>query len=119
MSDAEWDATERIDSTNEETQSRMQCVFVNTEQPPKRIRRLGLLVASKRDNKIQVSEMCEVFYPHPDAPNDAVVSVYQFISCKVPMGLDTSVLFVCDAMKGFQDHVKLDSVHKGTMIERG
>lgn len=47
-------------------------------------------------------ELCKVFYPHPDAPEYAKVSVLEFLPVKFPQGFDTTAKFTIDASFGLQ-----------------
>lgn len=82
----------------------MQVCFVNTEQLPKKIRRLGFFKVSGR----YIAEMCEVFYPHPDAPEDAIVSVFRFLPIgKMPDAFTSTVEFTAASMVGLQSVTEL------------
>lgn len=86
----------------------MQVCFVNTEQKPLKIKRLGLFKCDKRENKLFVYELCEIFYPHPDAPEDATISLLNFMECVVPIGFGDTIEFTCKGMQGLKSVLKLE-----------
>lgn len=85
----------------------MQCVFVNTEQEPTKIKRLGFFRYEVRGSETFVVEMCEVFYPHPDAPEHAIISVYRWLSVEFTYGTDALIKQVVDAMNAIGKITKL------------
>lgn len=74
-----------------------QTVFVNTEDKPVKINRLSSFQYSISDNKMYVYELCEVFYKHPDAPNDAIVSIYRFLPVEYTKGTESLIKQAIDA----------------------
>lgn len=82
----------------------MQVVFVNTTQRPKSIEKLKLFTYSKdHDGKPIFKELCKVFYPHPEAPEDAIIFVFEFLQVSFPHGFDTTAIQCIDAMKGLSE----------------
>ena len=80
-----------------------QCAFINTEDNPIKIDRLGLFqchVVDYKSGKLAFSEMCELWYPHPDAPEHAIVSIYRFLSVDILPGTEHLAKQACDAIKG-------------------
>ncbi|GEM_PF-5703947 len=67
-----------------------QCVFVNTEQPPLHVKRLGCFkyISGRKPNEFEFQELCEFTYSHPDAPDDAVVSVYRWVELEITPGTE-------------------------------
>ena len=78
----------------------MQCVFVNTEQMPLRVERKGVFQYSIKDNRVGVEELCEYFYPHPDAPEHAIVSVFRWTAVDYVFGTEHLITHAIDAVKG-------------------
>lgn len=76
--------------------------FVNTEQEPIKIKRLGLFRYIIKDSKLILGEFCELFYPHPDAPEDATVSIYRDIEVSYPHGTDSLITHAIDAGSALQ-----------------
>lgn len=92
-----------------------QVCFVNTDQPPTKIVRLGIFDKqqfSMNSNDIVFYELCEIFYPHPDAPNDAVVSLYQWLRVSHTPGTKQTIAFTIEAMKGLQEITEIQT-HMG------
>lgn len=87
-----------------------QCVFVNTEQNPVKIIRLGYFhVRESLDHKSHVTELCEIFYKHPDAPEYALVSVFNYLSVDVPSALIPAIKQAEQAMQAFRCATKLEN----------
>ena len=95
---------------------KMQCCFVNTEQKPVKIRRMGMYAYSKHENDILVSEWCEVFYPHPDAPEDALVSIYRPLPVTHPVGSDKLIVFAINAVMALDSICNLQ--HDSELVEQ-
>lgn len=85
--------------------------FVNTEQKPVKIVRKGIFTYGRNlsDNKLYFSELCEVFYPHPDASEDAVISLLEFLPVSCPLGFETTVTYLIDAVKGLDAILTFES----------
>lgn len=46
------------------------CLFINTDQNPIKIQRMGLFKTVKMgEGRNEFTELCELTYPHPQAPN--------------------------------------------------
>lgn len=100
----------------EKNQKRMlQCVFVNTEQSPTKIKRYGYFKVVKLpfSNEYGVTELCEVFYPHPDAPEHTLVSVFRFLDVEAPKDLTPAIEQANKAILSFRCVTKL-SGYEGT-----
>lgn len=80
----------------------MQVCFVNTMQPPCKIKPLGHFDYQEKDGKYTFQELCEVHYPHPDVPDMVTVHLLQWEDVSFPKGLHKSVAYAIDAMKGFK-----------------
>lgn len=82
-----------------------QFAFINTEDEPLKIERLGVF-SYRRDHsnhqKVYFSEMCEIWYPHPQAPEHAKVSVYHWLPVKMKLGTEHLAQQCVDAMMGLQ-----------------
>jgi len=78
--------------------------FINTEQKPVKIIRMGFFryTQIQISDKKHISELCEVFYPHPDAPDWAFVSILSFLECEFPNGIADTVNLTMRGMRGFQ-----------------
>jgi hypothetical protein len=85
----------------------MQCVFVNTEQQPLKIKRLNIFEYSIVDGKMRVNELCEYFYPHPQAPENAIVSVYRWTEVEYIKGTDSLIKQAIDAVTAIGKITKL------------
>lgn len=79
----------------------MQCAFVNTDQPAKRVMRLGMFYYTRgHDGQLVFRELCEIFYPHPDAPDYAEISVYRFLPVSVSPEAEAIAVLAIDAVRG-------------------
>lgn len=58
--------------------------WINTESLPVKIVRLGIFRYHKTENKYSFSELCKVYYRHPQAPDMSVVSLLDWINVDVP-----------------------------------
>ena len=77
------------------------CCFINTEQPPTKVENLRVFKYSyDLDRKLRVFEMCELFYPHPEAPENAIVSIYRWQEVSFALGTEELIKQCVDAMKG-------------------
>jgi hypothetical protein len=83
-------------------------VFINTKEKPIRIIRLGLFRAESKRNHTSFQEMCELVYPHPQAPRNAVVSVYRFMDVRHQLGTMALIKQTIDAMSGIKKITVLD-----------
>jgi hypothetical protein len=75
-------------------------VFVNTEDSPSKIVRQGVFKYIKRGDETFFFELCEVFYPHPEAPENATVQIYRWLEVSIKPGTEETIKYVVDAMKG-------------------
>lgn len=56
-----------------------EAVFVNTESHPKKVEHTQIFrVTRDTDGKGQVRELCRLFYPHPDAPEDVIIWIWSW-----------------------------------------
>lgn len=99
------------DSTYQTKTESFQCVFVNTNQPASKINRMGFFKVERFgiEQKPVLFELCEIFYPHPNAPNHALVSVYRFLPVTVQSpALILSIEQAEKALKGFSSVTELE-----------
>lgn len=87
-------------STGVLTKQGVQVCFVNSEQPPVKIVQKKMFTYSRNENDFCFYELCEVFYPHPDAPDCALVSFLNFLPVSCPIGFETSASYTIDAGEG-------------------
>ena len=88
----------------------IQCVFINTDQQPVKIKRSGFFHVREEpfSHQKNVTELCEVFYPHPDAPKYALISVFKFLEVgEISHELIPSIEGAEKALKGFRFISKL------------
>ena len=80
----------------------MQCCFVNSTEPPKRIEHLGMFKYTARfgSDTIDFWELCSLTYPHPDAADEAVVTLLSWEPVCFPRGFEKTVISIVDGMKG-------------------
>jgi hypothetical protein len=56
----------------------VKCAFVNSDELPVKTEVVeGYFVKEGRDNKLELNSYYRVHYPHPDAPNEAMLSVLE------------------------------------------
>lgn len=97
----------------------LQVCFVNTEQNPVKIERLGIFNYRKTENNSVVFlELCKVFYPHPEAPEHAVVSLLSFMEVENPERVKESAVFCIEAMKDLQNIFPELAHFKGDMVSK-
>jgi hypothetical protein len=84
-----------------------QYVFINTEEEPLAIRRAGAFEYQIRGDKLLFSELCELDYKHPDAPEDAIITVYRWLDIEVKEGTEVLIKNAIDAVRGIGKITKL------------
>lgn len=62
-----------------------------------------------RSDDIIIEEMCQLFYPHPDAPDVATISVFRFLPIKCQKEVIPTILQCIDTMQGLDSITTLDS----------
>lgn len=87
-----------------------KCLFINSEVPPIKLVRLGALKYIKYDDKIKFYELCRCFYPHPDAPNDAVIPLEEWLEVLFPQHLQAAAIQIADAMSGLTKSSQLTNL---------
>lgn len=75
------------------------CVFINTTEQPVKIVRQGVFRYGETSNgNIQVAELCQVFYKHPDAPGEAIINMLQWLEVDIQPGTDKLFKMNIEAM---------------------
>jgi len=77
----------------------LQAVFVNTDDSPLDVKRQGVFKSAKHGSTVVFYELCEVWYPHPDAPSDARVSLLTWREVTANQGTENLILFTIAAMR--------------------
>jgi len=78
----------------------MGCCFVNTLNPPLSIKGLGFFKYGKHEDEYRFSELCELTYPHPDAPMEVNITLLSWEPVNFPRGFEKTAVAAIDAMQG-------------------
>jgi len=81
----------------------LQAAFVNTDDEPLDIKRQGVFKSAKYGNNTIFYELCEVWYPHPDAPSEARISLLTWREVTANQGTENLILFTIAAMQDIKN----------------
>lgn len=94
----------------------MLVCFVNTAQPAKKIKRLGVFKYRIDNNKFHLYELCEVWYPHPEAPEDANIQLLDWIQVEYALGTQNLIKNAIDAVSDAKSITELIGVSEKTKV---
>jgi hypothetical protein len=94
----------------------MLVCFVNTNQTPRKIKRLGVFQYQIRDKKFYLQELCEVWYPHPEAPTEASVQLLDWIQVEYIPGTQNLISSAIDAVKDIKSLTELIGISEETKV---
>ena len=94
----------------------MLVCFVTANQPPRKIKRLGVFKYIIVDKKFYVSELCEIWYPHPEAPTEANIQVLDWINVEYPIGTDNLIKSAINAVKDIKAITSLIGISEETKV---
>jgi len=90
--------------------------FVNTNQPPRKIKRLGVFKYQVDDKKFYLYELCEVWYPHPEAPTEANVQLLDWFQVEYEPGTRRLIQAAIDAVHDIKAISKLIGISEETKV---
>ena len=94
----------------------LRTAFVNTDDKPRKINRLGLFKCSKIGDRKYFYEMCEVYYPHPDAPDDGSVMIFDWIEVNINPGTESIIELTINAMSSIDNITNLSSPQLSSVV---
>ena len=97
------------------TENMLVC-FVNTNQPPRKIKRLGVFKYYVRDNKFYLQELCEVYYPHPEAPDEGNIRLLDWFQVEYEPGTQRLIQAAIDGVTDIGAISKLIGISEETKV---
>lgn len=94
----------------------MLVCFVNTTQPAKKIKRLGVFKYRIDNNKFHLYELCEVWYPHPEAPDEGSIRILDWIQVDYVPGTQNLITSAIDAVNDIKSLTELIGISKETKV---
>jgi hypothetical protein len=94
----------------------MLVCFVNTNQRPRKIERLGVFKYHIVNDKFYLSELCEVWYPHPEAPDEANIQLLDWINVEYTPGTRKLIENAIDAVKDIGAITTLIGISEETKV---
>lgn len=94
----------------------MLVCFVNTNQPPRKIKRLGVFRYQFNEKKFYLYELCEIWYPHPEAPEDANVQLLDWVQVEYVPGTQNLITSAIDAVTDIKSLTELIGMAEETKV---
>ncbi len=86
---------------------KMLVCFVNTKENPKKISRLGVFKYLYVGNHFYLFELCELTYPHPEAPDEGNVKLLDWIKVDFQKGTERLIKAAIDAVSDIRSITNL------------
>lgn len=94
----------------------MLVCFVNTNQNPRKIRRLGVFKYTETNNEFTLYELCEVWYRHPEAPNEGNIQLFDWIQVTYELGTKALIRNTINAVNDIKSITELIGISEETKV---